>query len=188
MDSWRITDLLIEAREGNPEGLNRLLPLVYDELRRIARIQLRRERNQLTLDTSALVHEAYLRLVDQTRVQWVDRAHFFAVASMAMRRVLVDHARRRRAAKRGGTPPPLPLDEASSLIIEERADLLVALDDALRRLATIDERLSRVVECRYFGGLTDEETAEALQLSVRTVRRDWLKAKGWLYEDIHGTP
>jgi RNA polymerase sigma factor (TIGR02999 family) len=183
MDTRSVTDLLIDARHGSSDDLNRLLPLVYDDLRRIARQQLRKELTQLTVDTGALVHEAYLRLVDQTRVGWVDRAHFLAVASMAMRRVLLDHARRRRAAKRGGVLIRVPFDE-SSLSVEERAELLVRLDEALARLATLNERLSRVVECRYFGGLTDEETAEALNVSVRTVRRDWVKAKGWLYAEV----
>ena len=184
MDTRSITDLLIDVRQGSPEAMNRVLPLVYEELRRIAKRQLHRERAGSTLDTGALVHEAYLRLVDQTRVRWGDRGHFFAVAAMAMRRILVDHARRRRTAKRGGSLFRVPLDEATSLPIEDRAELLVRLDDALRRLAAVDERLSRVVECRYFGGLTDEETAEALQIGVRTVRRDWVKAKGWLYEQL----
>lgn len=181
----RITDLLLEGRGGSADLLNRLLPLVYERLRAMARRQLSRERGESTLDTSGLVHEAYLRLVDQTRVHWVDRAHFFAVASMAMRRILVDHARRRRSAKRGGAVFRVPLDEASTLAIEERAEILVRLDEALSRLTALDERLGRVVECRYFGGLTDEETAETLQVSVRTVRRDWLKAKGWLYDEIY---
>ncbi len=183
----RITDLLVDTRGSDSEALDRLLPLVYDELRRIAHRQLRCERRGHTLCTTALVHEAYLKLVDQTRVPWQDHSHFYAVAAMAMRRILVDYARKHRAAKRGGGERPVSLDE-QTIAVEERADTLVALDEALGRLATLNERLSRVVECRFFGGLTEKETAEALDVTARTVRRDWVKAKGWLYRELREYP
>jgi len=176
-----ITGLLVAWRAGDRAAFDRLFPLVYDELRRVAHRQLGRERPDHTLGTTALVHEAYLKLVDQTRAQLTDRAHFFAVAARAMRRILVDYARRHRAAKRGGAQAPVSLDD-TMLLADQRADTLVALDEALTRLAEVEERLSRVVECRFFGGLTEEETAETLAVTARTVRRDWVKAKGWLYQ------
>lgn len=178
-----ITELLLAWRGGDRGAFDRLFPLVYDELRRIAHRQLGRERSDHTLDTTALVHEAYLKLVDQTRAKFEDRAHFFAVAARAMRRILVDYARRHRALKRGGTQARVSLDDAM-LIADERADTLLALDEALTRLAELDERMTRVVECRFFGGLTEEETAAALAITARTVRRDWLKAKGWLAQAL----
>jgi len=178
-----ITGLLIAWRAGDRSAVDRLFPLVYAELRRIAHRQLGRERPDHTLGTTTLAHEAYLKLVDQTRAQLTDRAHFFAVAARAMRRILVDYARRYRALKRGGAPARVSLSDAV-LVAEERADTLVALDEALTRLAEVDERLSRVVECRFFGGLTEDETAEALAVTSRTVRRDWVKAKGWLYQAL----
>ncbi|MBA4156962.1 MAG: sigma-70 family RNA polymerase sigma factor [Gemmatimonadetes bacterium] len=179
----RITELTVELRDGDPAAWDHLLPLVYDELRRIARRHIRRQRGGLTLNTTALVHEAYLKLVDQTRVPYADRAHFFSVASRAMRQVLIDYARRHRAAKRGGEWQRVPLDEAE-VAVEERAGTLLALDEALTRLAEMNERLVRVVECRFFGGLTEEETAVALGVTDRTVRRDWTKARMWLYGEI----
>ena len=182
-DDADITGLLRAWRAGDASALDRLLPLVYDELRLIAHRQLGRERPEHTFDTTSLVHEAYLKLVDQTRVQWADRSHFFAVATQAMRRILVDYARRYRAEKRGGAPRRVGLNDAM-LVAEERADLLVALDDALTDLSKLDERLSRVVECRFFGGLTETETAEVLGVTARTVRRDWTKAKGWLHRAL----
>lgn len=178
-----ITGLLLAWREGDPSAPDRLWPLVYEELRRIAHCQLARERREHTLGTTALVHEAYLKLVDQTRARFDDRAHFFAVAAQAMRRILVDYARRYRAEKRGAVRDRVSLDEAM-LAADQRADTLVALDEALTRLAEVNERLSRVVECRFFAGLTEEETAEALAVTARTVRRDWVKAKGWLAEAL----
>lgn len=178
-----ITGLLVAWRAGDREAFDRLFPLVYEELRRIAHRQLRREHRDHTLGTTALVHEAYLKLVDQTRAQLTDRAHFFAVAARAMRRILVDYARRHRALKRGRAPARVSLSDAA-LIAEQRADTLVALDEALTRLAEVDDRLSLVVECRFFGGLTEEETAEALAVTSRTVRRDWAKAKGWLFQAL----
>jgi RNA polymerase sigma factor (TIGR02999 family) len=162
--------------------MDRLFPLVYDELRRIAHRHLLGERPDHTLGTTGLVHETYLRVVDQTRVEWRDRGHFVRVASWAMRRVLVDYARSYRALRRGGGLKPLSLDEETATA--ERGDTLMALDEALERLATVDQRLSQVVECRYFGGLTAEETAEALGISTRTVERDWVKARGWLRVEL----
>ncbi len=153
---------------------------MYDELRRIAHRQIGRERPGHTLDTTALVHEVYLKLVDQTRVQWADRSHFFAVATQAMRRILVDYARKYCSDKRGGGAIRVSLDDANPAV-EDRAELLLAVDEALSELGKLDERLSRVVECRFFGGLTEEETAEVLGVTARTVRRDWSKAKGWLH-------
>lgn len=178
-----VTELLIAWRHGDPDAMNRLVALVYEELRRIAQAQLAREDAGHTLSTTALVHEAYLRLVDTSRVQWRDRAHFFGVSAAVMRRVLVDHARRFHASKRGDGAVPLSLQD-DALVVEERADTLVALDEAVARLSSMDERLGRLVECRYFGGLTDEETAEVLGVTPRTVRRDWVKAKGWLFQEL----
>ena len=174
-----ITGLLLAWRAGDPNALDRLFSLVYDELRRIARRQLNREQPGHTLDTTALVHEAYIKLVDQTRVAWVDRSHFLAIAAQAMHRILVDYARQYRALKRGNGAERVPLDDEHA-VAEERADTLLALDEALSQLAQLDDRLSRVVECRFFGGLTEEETGQALGVTARTVRRDWTKAKGWL--------
>lgn len=161
-----------------------LLPLVYDELRRIAHRQLRLERHDHTLNTTGLVHEAYLRLAAVHRLGSLDRAHFFAVAARAMRRVLIDHARRYHALKRPGSRQRIPLEE-TELPVEERAGVLLALDEALERLAQLDGRQARVVECRFFGGMTEEETATALGIAPRTVRRDWAKAKGWLYAELY---
>jgi RNA polymerase sigma factor (TIGR02999 family) len=183
-----ITGLLLAWRAGDDDVFNRLFPLVYHELRRIAHRQLGRERAEHTLGTTALVNEAYLKLVDQTRAQWTDRAHFFAVAARVMRRILVDYARKHQAQKRGGAKVPVTLDDDAlanaAVVADERADMLIALDEALTRLAELDERLSRVVECRFFGGLTEEETANALSVTARTVRRDWVKAKGWLHQAL----
>ncbi len=178
-----VTGLLVAWREGDATAVDRLFPLVYQELRRIAHRQLSRERPDLTLGTTALVHEAYLKLVDQTRAQWADRSQFFAISARAMRRILVDHARQHLAGKRGGHRERVNLDE-ETLSLDQRADLLVAVDEALDRLRSVDERASRVVECRFFGGFTEEETAVALGITDRTVRRDWARAKGWLYDAL----
>lgn len=180
-----VSALLRSARAGDRETVNRLVDLVYDELRRMAHIRLRGEPAGHTLNTTALAHEAYMKLVDQTQVEWRDRAHFLAVASMAMRRILVDHARKHRTQKRYGELKRVPLD-AANLSVDERADTLLELDQALTRLAKIDERLSRVVECRFFGGMTEEETAEALGVTSRTVRADWARARGLLYLELSG--
>ena len=178
-----VTGLLVAWREGDATAVDRLFPLVYQELRRIAHRQLSHERPDLTLGTTALVHEAYLKLVDQTRAQWADRSQFFAISARAMRRILVDHARQHLAGKRGGRRERVNLDE-ETLSLDQRADLLVAVDEALDRLRAVDERASRVVECRFFGGFTEEETAAALGITDRTVRRDWARAKGWLYDAL----
>jgi RNA polymerase sigma factor (TIGR02999 family) len=185
-----ITDALDALRAGAPDAMDRLVPLVYGELTRIAHRQLGLEATGHTLSTTALVHEAYLRLVDQRRAQWADRVQFFAVAAHAMRRVLVDHARRHRALRRGGAHrhsvslDALESADAATLAVDDRTDVLLALDDALDRLATHDARQARVVECRFFGGLTEAETAEALGVTPRTVARDWVKARGWLYQSV----
>ncbi|HEX8692899.1 MAG TPA: ECF-type sigma factor [Longimicrobium sp.] len=171
-------DDLRDAVPAAPLPVDELYPVVYAELRRMAHRQLRREREGHTLCTTALVHEAYLRLSRQ-RPGWADRGHFLAAAAQAMRRILVDHARRHLAARRGGGLRRVDLDSVT-IAVEERAAALVALDDALGELAAIDARLGRVVECRFFSGLSEEETAEALRVTSRTVRRDWVKAKGWL--------
>jgi RNA polymerase sigma factor (TIGR02999 family) len=183
MPEHQITHQLTALREGDPDAMGRLFPLVYEELGRIARRQRRASRAGDTLNTTALVHEAYLKLVDQSAVDAADRSHFFAIAARAMRQILVDRARHRGTLKRGGAWKRIPLDE-SALGVSEQAELILALDDALQRLARLNERLSRIVECRFFGGMTDQETAAALSISERTVRRDWLKARLWLYGEL----
>ena len=183
-----ITEALIALRIRSPDAMERLVPLVYEQLRRIAHHQLRAEPTGHTLSTTALVHEAYVKLVDQSRTEWRDRAQFFAIASRVMRRILVDYARRHRALRRGGgpngrRPRPISLEEAE-IPVAERADALLALDNALERLARMDARLAQVVECRFFAGLTEPETAAALGLSRRTVAREWAVARGWLYQEL----
>jgi RNA polymerase sigma-70 factor (ECF subfamily) len=175
-----LTGLLIEWRQGDRAALNKLTPLVYDELRRIAHRYVQRERNGHTLGTTALVNEAYLRLAGQKKIDWQNRAHFFAVTAQVMRHILIDHARRRHYAKHGGDAQRVSLAEAE-VMSQERARELVALDEALDELARLDPRKSRVVELRYFGGLGLPETAEVLEISVMTVRRDWRAAKAWLF-------
>ena len=182
-DPQSITDLLLQLRSGNPGAIDRLYSLVYEELARIAHRQLRAERPDHTLGTTGLVHETYLKLVDHSRIEWQDRGHFFAMAARAMRRILVDYARQYRALRRGGGLRTVPLTEETA--VAERGEMLLSLDEALERLAAVSGRLSQVVECRYFGGLTEEETAEALGVTTRTVRRDWVKARGWLYLELH---
>ena len=178
-----ITDLLIAHGGGDPEAMDRLVPLVYEDLRRLARVQLRQRRPGQTLDTTGLVHEAYLRLVDQTRASWRDRGHFLAVSALAMRQIAVDHARRRTRAKRGGGQIPVPLDEVNEPAAREAAHI-IELDEALNKLAAENARLARVVECRYFAGLTEEETAAALDVSLRTAQREWFKARAWLRREL----
>lgn len=180
-----VTELLRAAQGDQREALDRLFPILYEKLRQMAHLRLTAEPDGHTLNTTGLVHEAYLKLVDQTQAKWTDRAHFLAVASIAMRRILVDHARKYRSAKRGGERKRVPLD-AADLPVEDRADALLDLDLALTRLAQIDARLSRVVECRFFGGMTEEETAKALGVTSRTVRSDWVTAKGLLYLELSG--
>ena len=178
-----VTDLLVHWSEGDQEALNKLIPLVYDELHKLASRYLRRERRDHTLQTTAVVHEAYLKLVNQRDANFENRLHFFAVAAQIMRRILVDYARRHHASKRGGDLYKLSLDEALVTSEEKGADLL-AIDEALDRLAAIDPRQSRVVELRIFAGLTLEETAQALNISPSTVRREWSTAKAWLHRQI----
>jgi RNA polymerase sigma factor (TIGR02999 family) len=178
-----VTSLLVAWSEGDDSALAQLVPRVYDELRRIAHRHLRAERPGRTLQTTALVHEAYLRLVDTRRVRWESRAHFLSVAAQAMRRILVDAARARGARKRGGGVAVEALDEAAAVAPQREASL-VALDDALTALAEVDPRKSRVVELRYFGGLSVEETAAVLRVSPETVHRDWRVAKAWLLREL----
>ncbi len=175
--------MLIDWNEGNREAALDLMPLVYDELRQIARGYLQRERGDHTLQATGLVHEAYLRLVDQTATSWKNRAHFFGVAAKVMRRILVDHARRARAGKRGGDWDKLELNEGL-LAAPARSVDLVALDEALEGLARLDPRQSQVVELRFFGGLTTEEAGEVLDVSPRTVKREWRIAKAWLRREL----
>lgn len=182
-----VTGILHDWSGGDRAAPERLMPFVYDELRRLARAFLARERDAHTLQPTALVNEAYLRLVDQTRVNWQNRAHFYGIASSMMRRVLIDHARARVTGKRGGAALHLSLEDVQAPA-EQRAASLVALDEALARLAELDERKSRVVEMRFFGGMTDEEIAEALGVTTRTVLRDWKKARLWLYRELSGEP
>jgi RNA polymerase sigma factor (TIGR02999 family) len=178
-----VTELLVAWGDGNQAALEKLMPLVYEELRRLAHNYMRREHPGHTLQTTALVNEAYFRLVDQKRMRWQNRAHFFAISAQLMRRILIDHARSHHYAKRGGGAHMVSLDEGA-VVAQEQAAGLVALDDALRSLAAIDERKSSIVELRFFGGLNIEETAEALKISPRTVMREWSMAKAWLYRTI----
>ena len=173
------TELVLQLAQGDQRTVDQLLPLVYGELHRLAQRYMSRERPDHTLTTTALVHEAYLRLVDQTRVAFDGRSHFLGVAAIAMRRILVEHARRRNVGKREGARLRVSLSDLS-LAQDDSADTLLALDDALERLGALNPRLVRVVECRYFLGLNEDETAAALGVTARTVRRDWVKAKGWL--------
>jgi RNA polymerase sigma factor (TIGR02999 family) len=170
------TDVLEELRSGRREALDRLLPIVYEQLRQIAHGRLAARAGAATIGTTELVHEAYLKLVDQSSAEWRDRAHFFALASVAMRQILIDRARARGASKRGGDPQRVSLDD-NAIAIDAQAVELIEIDDALNRLAAIEPRLARVFECRFYGGLTEEEIAEALGVTVRTVERDWAKAR-----------
>lgn len=183
MKAGEVTQLLVELREGDREVLDELFPVVYDELRRLARFQLQREHGARTLQTTALVHEAYFKLVDHHDVDWKDRSHFFAVAARAMRQVLVDRARRRNAKKRGGEASKITLQE-EFLGSFDQDEAILALDEALKQLEQWDERQSRVVEYRFFAGLTVEEAAAVLDVSASTVKRDWRTAKAWLYREM----
>jgi len=178
-----ITQLLLSWSEGDEAALDRLIPIVYPELRRLARRYMARQSPEHTLQTSALINEAYLRLVDQQAVEWRDRSHFFAAAAQMMRHILIDHARSHRYAKRGAGAQHLPLDDVA-IVSHERAAELIALDDALTRLAAIDQRKAQIVELRFFGGLTVEETAEFMKLSPITIKREWRSAKAWLQTEI----
>ena len=183
--STEITRMLREWSGGKQEALDALLPLVYAELHRQAARYLRRERAGHTLQTTALIHETYLKLIDQREVNWQNRAHFFGIAAQAMRRILVDYARAKHREKRGGAGEDLPLEAAELAVSgEEKSIDLVALDEALTRLAEMDERQARIVELRYFSGLSVEETAEVLHISPATVKNDWRTAKAWLYQQI----
>ncbi|MEP6730125.1 MAG: sigma-70 family RNA polymerase sigma factor [bacterium] len=177
------TQLLADLPGGGRDVFDKLVPLVYDELRRMARKRLREERSGHTLSTTALVHETYLELADARQIEWVDRAHFFAVAARAMRRILVDHAVRQQAQKRGGGAERIALDDVS-LMADERSEDVLSLDEALQRLESMRGRHARVVECRFFGGLSIEETAEVLGVSPATVKREWTMARAWLNREL----
>jgi RNA polymerase sigma-70 factor (ECF subfamily) len=179
-----LTNLLIQVKNGNGDAQSRLIPLVYAELRRIAARYMRGERPGHSLQATALVHEAYLRLAGQKEMSWQNRAHFFGVAANIMRRILVDHARAKQAKKRGGSEQKVSIDEAVLVQPDPPQDFL-ALDEALDRLAKRDPRQSRIVELRFFGGLSEEETAEVLGISLRTVKRDWKVARAWLYQQVN---
>jgi RNA polymerase sigma factor (TIGR02999 family) len=180
-----VTELLVKWSEGDERALDELLPIVYAELRRIADNYLRRENSGHTLQATALVHEAYMRLVNAQNLEWQNREQFFGISANLMRRILVDHARTATAVKRGGDVPDLPLDEAHAVSIESDESLLV-LDEALNKLAEIDPQAARIVELRYFAGLTIEETAEILKTSPMTVKREWATARAWLHREIAG--
>ena len=179
----KVTELLLAWRDGDESALEKVAPLVYDELHQLAARYMRRESPGHTLQTSALVNEAFIRLIDQQEVQWQNRAHFFGIAVQLMRRILLDHARSRARAKRGGGVLRVSFDEGA-IVSGQRAAELIALDDALNALAAFDSRKSRIVELRFFGGLSNEEVAEVMGMSLRTVEREWRKAKAWLHHAI----
>lgn len=179
-----ITQLLHDFAAGDAAAFDRLVPLVYDDLRRIARSHLRRGPSGRTLGATGIVHEAYFKLAGQAGAEWQNRGHFFAVAARAMRQVIIAYARHGSAAKRGGEQRPVTLDEAAHIAIDQQAENLLDLEQALQRLGERDARLVRVVECRYFAGLSEPETAEALDVSERTVQRDWARARAWLREEM----
>ena len=179
-----ITKILKAWNDGRREALDEIVPHVYDELRRQARRYLRRERGNHTLQTTALVNEAYLKLIDQRSVEWQNRAHFFGIAASLMRRILVDYARTKHRHKRGGAADDLPLDEAILIKAEDNDLDLLALDEALNRLAEIDGQQARIVELRYFSGLSIEETAEVMSISIATVKRNWNMARAWLHREL----
>jgi RNA polymerase sigma factor (TIGR02999 family) len=181
-----ITLLLTDLRNGDQEAASKLTPLLYNELRRLARSYMRRERTDHTLQATALVHEAYLKLVRQPSVSWQDRSHFLGIAAHVMRRILIDHARGHFRKKRGGAQKVVPLDEALAFSPGQSADLL-RLDEALERLAELDPRQSKIVELRFFGGLSVEEIGEFLEISPKTVKRDWSVAKAWLHGELRQT-
>lgn len=185
MPTESVTDLLIAWNDGDPSALDRLIPLVEDELRRLAKYHMRRENPAHTLQTTALVNEVYLKLVDQTHARWHNRAHFFSIAAQIMRRILIDYARRNLRGKRGGGAIDLPLEEVAVITPEKSAELL-ALDEALERLAAVDPLKAHVVELRHFGGLSVKETAEVLKISEVTVIRHWGLAKSWLRKQVRG--
>ena len=182
----QVTRLLHEWSEGDDTALAKLMPLVHDELHRLAHQHMRRESAGHVLQTSALINEAYIRLVDQPQIRWQDRAHFFGIAARLMRHILVDDARKRNATKRGGSFIQVPLEEANNLVQQQAANV-TALDDALQRLETMDERQGKIVELRFFGGLSIDETAEVLKVSPGTVMRDWTFARAWLRNEMTTT-
>jgi len=182
-----ITQLLAEWRDGNQAALDDLYPLVYAELHRLARRYMSRERKGHTLQTTALINEAYVRLVDQREVQWANRSHFFAISAQIMRRILIDHARRYAYAKRGGGARQVSLDETATVALGDLSEFL-RLDEALKSLAELDPRRSQVVELKYFGGLNNDEIAGVLKISKNTVIRDWNMARAWLYSELSGSP
>ena len=179
-----ITQMLIEMTDGNTEVVNQILPHIYGELRKLASSYLRRERSDHTLQPTALVNEAYLKLIDQKKVVWQNRAHFFGIAAQVMRRILLDHARKHTAEKRGGAAEVLPLEEEILVVSHEKSAELIALDEALETLTKMDEQKAKIVELRYFGGLSIEETAEVMGVSVPTINRQWRMAKAWLYGQV----
>ena len=181
-----ITEMLIELTDGNKEVVNHILPHIYDELRRLASSYLRKERSNHTLQPTALVHEAYMKLIDQNRVKWQNRAHFFGIAAQVMRRILMDHARKHQAEKRGGEYEKLPIEEEILIVSHDKSAELIALDEALEELSKLDPDKAKIVELRYFGGLSIEETAEVMGVSVPTVNRHWKMAKAWLFSQISG--
>jgi RNA polymerase sigma-70 factor (ECF subfamily) len=178
-----VTLLLSQLRNGNQDAHAKLIPIVYDELRRLARAYMRRERSEHTLQATALVHEAYIKLVQQRSVDWQGRSHFYGIAAQLMRQILIDHARRNLRAKRGGAQPAEPLNEELVFADGQSAEL-VRLDEALERLKKLDSRQGRIVELRFFGGMSVEETAEFLGVSPKTVKRDWSLAKAWLHSEL----
>jgi RNA polymerase sigma-70 factor (ECF subfamily) len=181
--SQEITQLLLAWGSGDKAALDALMPIVYEELRKLAKRYMRRQTPGHTLQTTALVNEAYLRLIDSSRVRWQDRTHFFAISAQLMRRVLVDFARAKNSLKRGGEQIQITLDERIEAPFEKETNL-VELDEALQKLARLSQRQSQIVELRYFGGLSEEEIAETLEISTRTVRRDWNLARAWLYREL----
>ncbi len=182
-ETQEVTAVLLDLSDGDKDASSKLMPFVYDELRRLAARYLSREREDHTLQPTALVHEAYIRLVDQTQVNWQNRAHFYGMAATMMRRILVDHARRHNAEMHGGQGQKLVLDEAISFSKSQDLDLL-ALEEALEELTRLDPQQGRIVELRFFGGLTVEETAEVLNVSRSTVKREWITAKAWLHSQL----
>lgn len=180
-----VTGLLLQLKQGNQEAAGKLIPVVYEELKRLARAHMRRERSDHTLQTTALVHEAYLKLVRQETVQWQGRSHFFGIAAQLMRQILIDYARGHLREKRGGGKAAVPLTETLAFS-PEHSEELIRLDEALKRLSTIDPRQGKIVELRFFGGLSVEETSEFLGVSPKTVKRDWAVAKAWLHAEVRG--
>lgn len=184
-ESSDITQMLIELTDGNREVVNEILPLIYAELRKLASNYLRKERGNHTLQPTALVHEAYMKLIDQKKVKWQNRSHFFGIAAQVMRRILMDHARKHNAEKRGGVGENITLDEQFVILENDKSHQLLALDEALKKLEQLDEMKAKIVELRYFGGLSVKETAEVLDVSEITVKRHWKMAKAWLYGQLN---